>query len=156
MAEKASRRAGDRGGDPLEALVGRVREAGGRMTAHRREVLAALAERHHWSAEALTEAIQARVPDIAASTVYRNLEELERLGLVVHSHLGHGPATYQLASGAHGHLVCEACGADFEADESLFAGLAAEAERRHGFEIRPYHFAVLGYCAACRAEAPGR
>lgn len=150
MAPSSGSPSGEQVPPLLEDLVARVRAAGGRMTPCRRAVLAALLEGAHQGAEELTEAVQARVPDTSPSTVYRNLDELERLGLVIHSHLGHGPATYQLASGAHGHLVCEGCGAAFEADEAFFAPLATEAARRHGFEIRPYHFAVLGYCAGCR------
>jgi Fur family ferric uptake transcriptional regulator len=83
------------------------------------------------------------------STVYRNLEELERLGVVVHTHLGHGAATYHLATEAHGHLVCENCGATIEASGDVFDGLADAARTRYGFTLRPYHFAVLGICAAC-------
>ena len=93
-------------------------------------------------------------PDVHASTVYRNLEELERLGVVIHNHLGHGAATYHLATEAHGHLVCEVCGDTIEAPEDLFEAMAEGAKRRLGFELRPYHFAVLGVCAVCAKAAP--
>ena len=38
-----------------------------------------------------------KAPDVHLSTIYRNLEELEHLGLISHSHLGHGPSSYLLA-----------------------------------------------------------
>lgn len=136
--------------DAVEVLVARLRSLGYRMTSSRRAVLEALVSGTHRSAEELAEQVQARAPDVHISTVYRNLDELERIGLVVHSHLGHGPATYQLTAEAHGHLVCERCGASFEADKRIFAGLAREAKSRFGFEIRPFHFSVLGLCEACR------
>ena len=63
------------------------------------------------------------------------------------------PATYHLATEAHGHLVCEVCGATIEAPEDLFEAMAEGAKRRLGFELRPYHFAVLGVCAECAAIA---
>ena len=141
-----------RDSDAVEVLVARLRSLGYRMTASRRAVLSALVSGTHRSAEELAEQVQQRVPDVHISTVYRNLDELERVGLVVHSHLGHGPATYQLTAEAHGHLVCERCGASYEADQRMFAGLAREAKSRFGFEIRPFHFSVLGLCQACRAE----
>ncbi|HTZ09676.1 MAG TPA: transcriptional repressor, partial [Acidimicrobiales bacterium] len=103
----------------------------------------------HMSAEELAEAVQSRAPDVHLSTIYRNLDELEKLGVVVHSHLGHGPATYHLASTAHGHLVCEECGAMFEASTALFSGLSRSAMTRFGFRIDPHHFAVIGRCEAC-------
>lgn len=138
--------------EAVEVLVARLRSLGYRMTSSRRAVLEALVSGTHRSAEELADDVQRRAPDVHLSTIYRNLDELERVGLVVHSHLGHGPATYQLTTEAHGHLVCERCGASFEADREMFAGLAREASSRFGFEIRPFHFAVLGLCEACRHE----
>ena len=45
------------------------------------------------------------------STVYRTLELLEELGMVTHTHLGHGAPRYHLAAEAkHVHLVCANCG----------------------------------------------
>jgi Fur family ferric uptake transcriptional regulator len=83
------------------------------------------------------------------STIYRNVEDLQRLGVIVHTHLGHGPATYQLASLAHAHLICEECGATIEAPDDLFRGLARTARTKLGFSIDPRHFAILGRCASC-------
>ena len=92
-------------------------------------------------------------PDVHLSTIYRNLDELERLGIIVHAHLGHGPATYHLASETHGHLVCEGCGGVVEAREAFFAALTDAALREYSFVVDPRHFAVLGRCAACAEVA---
>jgi Fur family ferric uptake transcriptional regulator len=136
----------------VEELVTQLRDGGSRVTTARRLVLTALVQgASHPTAEELLVAVRALAPDVHASTVYRNLEELERLGVVVHTHLGHGAATYHLATESHGHLVCEECGATLEAPEDLFEAMAEGAKRRLGFELRPYHFAVLGVCANCAA-----
>ena len=84
------------------------------------------------------------------STIYRNLEELERLGVVVHSHLGHGPATYHLAASAHCHFVCEHCGKAVKAPDELFANLADRAQKEFGFTIDPHHFSIFGRCRNCQ------
>ena len=136
----------------MEVLVARLRSLGYRMTVSRRAVLSALVSGTHRTAEELAAQVQKQAPDVHISTVYRNLEELERIGLVVHSHLGHGPATFQLTTEAHGHLVCERCGGSYHADARMFAGLAREAKSRYGFEIRPFHFSVLGLCEGCRSQ----
>jgi Fur family ferric uptake transcriptional regulator len=138
--------------EAVEVLVARLRSLGYRMTVSRRAVLSALVSGTHRTAEELVAQVQKQAPDVHISTVYRNLEELERIGLVVHSHLGHGPATFQLTTEAHGHLVCERCGGSYHADSRMFAGLAREAKSRYGFEIRPFHFSVLGLCEGCRGE----
>jgi Fur family ferric uptake transcriptional regulator len=140
-------------GDPttLEGTLALLREHGGRVTSSRRFLLRVLFEDEgHHTAEELATAVQAQAPDIHLSTIYRNLDELERLGVIVHSHLGHGPATYHLAAMSHGHFVCETCGKMIEAPDTLFAGLAENAEAAFGFTIDPHHFAVLGVCDECK------
>jgi Fe2+ or Zn2+ uptake regulation protein len=140
----------------VDDVLALVRARGGRATSSRRILLEVLFEASgHLSAEDLTAAVQARAPDVHISTIYRNLEDLERLGVVVHTHLGHGAATYQLASLAHGHFVCEECGAMIEAPDVLFRGLARTAKLKLGFTIDPYHFAILGRCATCSDPVPG-
>ncbi len=114
------------------------------------------------SAESLAEAVQRRAPDVHLSTIYRNLEELEQLGVIAHSHLGHGPSSYLLASHAHAHFICADCGTMIEAPDDMFRGLARAARGKLGFTIDPKHFAILGRCADCSERStsitrtPGR
>jgi Fur family ferric uptake transcriptional regulator len=135
----------------VDDVLDLVRARGGRATPSRRILLEVLfqAEHRHSSVEELAEAVQARTPDVHVSTIYRNLEDLERLGVVVHTHLGHGAATYQLATMAHAHFICEECGKMIEAPDELFGGLARTAKTKFGFSIDPHHFAMLGRCADC-------
>jgi Fur family transcriptional regulator, ferric uptake regulator len=135
----------------VEGVLDLVRQQGGRVTSSRRLLLRALFDSNeHHTAEELAAVVQQQSPDIHLSTVYRNLDELERLGVIVHSHLGHGPATYHLAASAHGHFVCEECGKMIEAPDNLFASLAQVARTQFDFTIDPHHFAMLGRCANCR------
>ena len=132
-------------------MLALVRERGGRVTSARRLLLHALFdEPRHWTAEELAEVIQAQAPDISLSTIYRNLDELEQMGVIVHAHLGHGPATYHLATSAHSHFVCEECNTTFEAPDALFKSLSKSAIAQFGFEINPHHFAIFGRCKDCR------
>ncbi|MGA2037152.1 MAG: transcriptional repressor [Acidimicrobiales bacterium] len=134
----------------VDEVLALVRARGGRATASRRMLLEVLFEAEgHLSAEELAGSVCARAPDVHISTIYRNLEELQRLGVVVHSHLGHGPATYQLAALAHAHLICEGCGATIEAPDELFRPLARTTRNKLGFTIDPHHFAILGRCESC-------
>ena len=86
---------------------------------------------------------------IYISTIYRNLEELEQFGIISHSHLGHGPSSYLLASHAHAHFMCAECGKMIEAPDDIFRGLARAAKAKLGFSIDPKHFAILGRCGEC-------
>ena len=142
----------DAGPDSIGEALEAIRTAGGRVTPTKRLVLEILtSDPRHRTTDELAASVQRMSPDVAASTIYRILEELERIGLVEHSHAGKGPATYHLRSAAHGHLVCQRCGAMTEADPALFSQLVAEARSRYGFTVDPHHFAVLGECRACRS-----
>jgi Fe2+ or Zn2+ uptake regulation protein len=135
----------------VEAVLALVRDHGGRATHARRLLLEVLFEESgHATAEDLAAAVQAKVPDVHLSTIYRNLDELEKLGVIVHTHLGHGPATYHLANRTHCHLVCEECGTIIDVPEDLFRSLNRTTRERFGFAIDPRHFAVLGLCQHCR------
>lgn len=140
--------------DDTEPILGLLRAQGGRVTTSRRAILVAfLGSGGHVTAEALTASVQVDQPDVHESTVYRFLDELERLGVVDHVHLGHGAAVYHLASDTHHHLVCEECGAVVEVPEEAFAELRIRLHDEFGFALRPRHFAVTGRCRACSTPA---
>ena len=136
--------------EQAEPILGLLRARGGRVTTCRRAILETfLGVGGHVTAEALTARVQATQPDVHESTVYRFLDELERLGVVDHVHLGHGPAVYHLASDAHHHLVCDRCGSVEEVPEALFAELRTRLRDDFGFTLEPRHFAVTGRCKNC-------
>jgi len=148
--ESAPARGQDSTDERIEAVLARLRSNGGRITTARRLLLQILFQRGpHRTAEDIAREVHAVAPDVNLSTIYRNLDELERLGVIVHAHLGHGAAIYHLQSDAHGHLVCESCGAMAEAPAELFQAFAAAAHEKLGFVIDYRHFAVLGRCQQC-------
>src|SRR4029434_6820695 len=95
------------------AIDERVRASGMRMTVQRRLVLEALQRaRHHVTAEDIATRIRARHPQIDPSTVYRNLEALETLGYVTHTHFDDRVTRRHRADAQqHRHLLCRSCGA---------------------------------------------
>ena len=140
--------------EQAEPILTMLRARGGRVTTSRRAILETfLGVGGHVTAESLTLRVQTTQPDVHESTVYRFLDELERLGVVDHVHLGHGPAVYHLASDAHHHLVCDRCGTVVEVPEELFAELRGRLQSEFGFTLQPRHFAVTGRCPACQEPA---
>ena len=143
--------------DVAAGLAERLRSRGLRLTPQRARVLAAVTSLEHATPEAIGARLREEAgPDGAApdtSTVYRNLELLERLGLVWHTHLGKGAPIYHAAEHPHLHVVCASCGAV----ESAPAGLLDEAAERLaaelGFTVDVGHVALSGTCRACRDRA---
>ena len=146
------------GGTDTAPLAERLHAQGLRLTAPRRQVLAAVDALRH----ATPEAIVAWLRDQAApggaapdtSTVYRNLEVLERLGLVWHTHLGKGAPVYHAAAEhPHLHVVCQSCGAIDSVDSTLLDGAAERLAAELGFTVDVGHVALSGTCRACRERA---
>jgi Fur family transcriptional regulator, ferric uptake regulator len=137
----------------VEEVLALIRDRGGRVTATRRAVVAALLDGHreHLTAEDVAARVQAAHPDTHLSTVYRTLEALEALGVATHVHLGHGPSTYHLAAESHHHAACDGCGAVVELPADLFDDLARRVAETTGFVVEPSHFALPGRCRECAA-----
>ncbi len=141
----------------VERILALMRERGGRATSARRLLLQALlGQPGHCSAEELAADIRPRAPGVHITTVYRNLEDLERLGVIDSTRLANGPVTYHLPSAAHGHLACEICGSLTEVPGDMFGDLIEAARSRYGFAVNPQHFAVTGHCAACEGSGAPR
>lgn len=135
---------------PGDVQPNEIRQRGLRLTPQRELVLAAVRELGHSTPEEISAHVRKLHPGINLSTVYRNLETLEKAGFVVHTHLGHGGATFHAADEAsHLHLVCGSCGNVSEADLAIAAGFVAELVAEHGFQTDITHFAIYGECASC-------
>jgi Fur family ferric uptake transcriptional regulator len=147
----------------VEVLVDRLRATGARVTPARRLVLAELAgaepDGHHHreaphehpSADQLAERIRRDHPDVHLSTVYRTLERLEELGLVIQAGHDHGATTYHLADADHHHAVCERCGAVIELPATVLAPVSRQLTRDFDFAANLRHLTITGVCATCRS-----
>ena len=132
----------------LVTIDERVRAQGGRMTIQRRAILDALARtRHHATAEDIARQVRIKHPDVDVSTIYRNLEALEAVGAVTHTHIdGRVTRWHRADVERHGHLVCRVCGREEEVALATLEPLARRLRSEHGFEADLAHSAVLGVC----------
>jgi Fur family ferric uptake transcriptional regulator len=83
------------------------------------------------------------------ASVYRNLETLERVGLVRHFHLVHGPGLYTLAARERDYLVCERCGAIRPVPRGALDDLREAVRTRFGLLARFSHYPLVGLCEEC-------
>lgn len=135
-------------------LRDRLRDHGYRITTQRQTVFDAVAQLEHGTPDEILRQAQSADALLNLSTVYRNLEVLEEVGLVRHAHLGHGSPTYHLADHhRHLHLVCSNCGAVLEVPVAVARGLVDGLKAEHGFATDIDHFAIQGTCASCVATA---
>jgi Fur family transcriptional regulator, ferric uptake regulator len=123
-----------------------------RMTPQRQFVLEALLELGHATPEQICQHVQRSTPTVNITTIYRTLELLESLGLVRHTHLGHGAPTYSMDEHEHVHLVCHVCGKVDEAPRELMDELTETLRTKRGFVLDASHLALSGTCRECTAK----
>ena len=138
--------------DSIDDAVAALRARGMRVSIARRLVLELLfAATGPVSAEHVASTLA-----IDAASVYRNLEMLERHGLVHHVHLGHGPGLYVLVGrGEREYLYCDRCATVEAVGREQLDPVREELRRRFGYEVRFTHFPIVGLCPACAAKDPG-
>jgi Fur family transcriptional regulator, ferric uptake regulator len=134
--------------DPAGAIEA-LRASGLRMSTARRLVIEAL-----FGAPGPVSATQlSGTLRVDESSVYRNLEVLERHGLVRHLHLGHGPGLYVLIGRAEAeYLYCEGCESAIAVAPSELDPVREQIRERFGYAARFTHFAIVGLCARCAAR----
>jgi len=141
---------------------GQFRGCGYRMTRPREAIMNVLGKtKDHLSAEDIYQAIYKFYPNIGLTTVYRNLELLVDMGLVVKFDFGQGKAKFELADaysekGHHHHLVCKKCSrvidySEFMKDEVEFLKNTEKGlSKKYDFEITDHIIQFYGFCSKCR------
>ncbi len=146
-------------------LRGRFRNRQLRLTKPREVVVQVL--RHttqHLSAEEVCSQVHEIHPNVGLTTIYRTLDVLEQMGMVVRQNFGDGRSRYELLenpkkSEHHHHLVCTVCCRVIEYDDFMDQEVAflrkveRALSRRHGFEITGHEIQFHGLCGECRTPA---
>lgn len=137
----------------VEAYVQTLRERGVRVTPQRVGVWRLLAgSGEHFTPEEIWERTRGDLPGMELSTVYRVLEALRRVGLVVESRLPEGARVFEAGSSLHPHLVCERCGGVIHPGPETAKPLSRLVGDLGGFRAREVHVVAVGLCAGCADE----
>lgn len=139
----------------------RLKKSGYRITSNREAVLGLLAEHEeHMSAEEIYIKLRPVCTGIGLASIYRTLEILVNLGLVVKFDFGQGKAKYELAEYERGkkhhhHLVCRSCGLvidykDFSDEElKLLEKTEERLHRKYKFKVINHLVQFYGVCREC-------
>ena len=136
--------------------VARLRQQGQRYTGNRRSLIRLLAAA---DAPLTIPDILERGPELAQSSVYRNLLLLEQSGLVQRVVTNDEWARFELAEDLtqhHHHLICSTCGIvrDFtvppQVERSVDDAFAKIAQQT-GFTLLTHRLDLVGLCPDCAA-----
>jgi Fur family ferric uptake transcriptional regulator len=86
------------------------------------------------------------------STVYRNLELLRDLGLVVRIETGDGTARYEVCFGQtpHHHLLCLQCGGIVDLPDAVLDPVRQRIQAEYSYAPRVNHLVLHGTCPTCQ------
>ena len=92
------------------------------------------------------------LPDTGLATVYRSLETLVDLNLVVKVHLEDGCHSYVIAPEGHRHpIVCTDCNKVIEFAECPLDDLSKQISEDTGIQINTHFLQLFGKCKECQA-----
>ncbi len=128
-------------------------EAGYRRGGVRSAIVALLDEQPcALSAVEIGEALEAKGAGASRASIYRVMEELERIGLLARVEVGQGIVRFEPlreGPGHHHHLVCERCG---RLEPFTDAGLERAISRlseRIPLQVSEHEIVIRGACPAC-------
>jgi len=104
----------------------------------------------HLTADEIIKHVQAKMPGVNKSTVYRTLSLLEQYGCVFKSELDEEFIYHHEEEGHHHHLVCSHCGKTIDCDEDLFALVQRSLKEKYNFRIDFKHIVMSGLCEKCK------
>ena len=90
---------------------------------------------------------------VARASIYRILDELERLELVQKVEVGQAMARYEPLRGENGHhhhLVCDSCGAVMPFTDPELERAIKKTPRRVPIDVAVHEIVLHGACADCR------
>jgi Fur family ferric uptake transcriptional regulator len=89
---------------------------------------------------------------VSRASVYRILEELERLRLVTRVEVGQRLARFEPArpEGHHHHLVCDRCGTVIPFEDARLERSIRQLTDRMVFDVTEHDVVLHGACADCR------
>ena len=127
-----------------------LRDAGLRVTAPRRAVLAAVHERPHADTETVLASTRERLGSVSHQAVYDVLRALTDAGLVRRIQPAGSLARYEARVGDnHHHVVCRSCGAVGDVDCAVGETPCLTASDDAGFQIDEAEVVYWGRCPAC-------
>ena len=125
-----------------------------RRTRQREAILRYLrSTKSHPTAEEVYEAVKAEVPQISLATVYRNLGEMVRRGLVRELRFpGETRARYDADTKPHYHFKCVECGRVFDLQIGYVEALDKLLAESSEFEVFGHEVHFYGLCPDCRRK----
>jgi len=140
----------------LDELLSILKEKGCRMTPQRKIIIDLLIKRLDTLSRVDDLLGEAKLsnPAINATTIYRNLELLDDLGLLHIHNDNDGSKLYKLIchKAHHHHIICKSCGKILPIDYCPITPELKAIIAKESFTLEEHHLELYGTCKDCRSK----
>ena len=126
-----------------------------RNTFQKSMILEQVQRLHHPTADEVYGAVARIHPAISKATVYRNLGNMERRGLIARVKVPDGADRFDKTLEKHYHIKCRECGKIYDVDMPYLEGLEEQVTDKHGFDIDTHEIVFVGVCPDCKIKKRG-
>jgi len=121
-----------------------------RMTRQRKMILDTLKNMDtHPTADEVYDIVRRHIPHISLGTVYRNLDVLSEMGIILRLDYGGGQRRFDGNPDRHLHLKCLECGAVIDIPREKAGDIDLGDDTGEEYEILDYSLHFVGLCGKC-------
>jgi Fur family ferric uptake transcriptional regulator len=135
-------------------LMKNVPESLLRVTVQRQIILDELRKSNHPTACELYDMVRRHLPRIGLGTVYRNLDTMADLGLILKLEVGGSQKRFDAMIEPHYHIRCARCNRVENINVDVIQDIAQAAAEKTSYRILGHHVEFTGLCPKCQAANP--
>ena len=121
-----------------------------RLTTQRQIILEELGKvTSHPTANEVYDMVRRRLPRIGLGTVYRNLELMADVGVILKLEVGGTQKRFDAMVEPHYHVRCTSCGKVDDIDIAVQEQINEVAEKASNYKILGHHIEFTGICSNC-------
>ena len=109
--------------------------------------------KNHPAIEEIYAEIQKEYPAISKTTVYRNLRQLAKNGIIREVSLPDGLERYDARGDQHYHFKCKNCGIIIDIDIEYLTGADRDVHKKYGLHVDRHEIVFTGDCPECSGIA---
>ena len=128
----------------------KLREHGLKATIQRLAILEAVDEAGHIGVDELYKIVSQKHPSFSLSTVYKNIEGMQKAGLLVEVPIAGDKKKYEVLKEDHIHLICQVCGTIIDKPLTEDVKIVIGNMTKNGFEHHKSSINLHGICDACK------
>ncbi len=124
-----------------------------RLTTQRQIILEELGKvTSHPTANEVYDMVRRRLPRIGLGTVYRNLELMADVGVILKLEVGGTQKRFDATVEPHYHIRCSSCGKVNDIAIAVQEQINQVAEKASNYKILGHHIEFTGVCSSCQEK----